>query len=78
MSTAQSPDNSPHIINGAYDVAGDHIGKSLVDVFRNTFTSGGKTRHGDELVSRSRPLIQQFYRTLPNADQNTIQNEYQR
>lgn len=73
-----TPDYSPPIINGVYDVAGYHIGKSLVDVFRDYLTSSGRIRNGDYFVSRSRPLIQQFYPSLPNGDQNAIQNEYQR
>ena len=77
MSVAQSPDYSPPIINGAYDVAGYHVGKSLVDVIRNSST-GGKIRSGDYFLGRSRPLIQQFYSELPNEDQNNIHYRYQR
>jgi len=58
-------------------VAGYHVGKGLIDVFRNSLT-GGKIRNGDYFISRSRPLIQQFYTRLPNNDQTSIQHEYKR
>lgn len=77
MSTAQSPDFTPPIINGIYEVAGYRMGRSLVDVFRDSFT-GGKIRNGDYFVSRSRPLLQQYYPSLPEDEQNAIQNEYRR
>ncbi len=71
MSTAQSPDLAPHIINGAYEVADHHVGKSLVDVIRNCFTSG-KIRGGDYFLGRSRSLLQQYNPALPSNDRNAI------
>ncbi|KAH8985756.1 hypothetical protein EDB86DRAFT_2957765 [Lactarius hatsudake] len=71
MSTAQSPDYSAHIINGMHEVASHHIGKGLVDVFRNT-SIGGKIRQGDYYLSRSNTLIQQYYAWLPTEDQDSI------
>ena len=76
MFTAQSPDFSLPIVNGAYNVASYHVGKSLVNVFRNSST-GGKIRNGDYHLNRSRPLMQQFYSVLPNADQDNIKSVYQ-
>ncbi|KAH8989692.1 hypothetical protein EDB92DRAFT_836390 [Lactarius akahatsu] len=77
MSTVRSPDYSPHFINGAYEVAGYHLGKGLVDAIRNSST-GGKLRNGDYFLNRSRPLIQQFYSEIPNEDQNNIHHRYQK
>ena len=76
MFTAQSPDYSPPFVNGAYNVASDHVGKGLVNVFRK-YSTDGKIRKGDYYLNRSRPLMQQFYWVLPNADQDSIQSEYQ-
>ncbi|KAI9444376.1 hypothetical protein BJY52DRAFT_1420819 [Lactarius psammicola] len=42
----QSPDCSPPIINSIYEVASHHVGKSLVDAIRNSFTRG-KIRRGN-------------------------------
>ncbi|KAH9021442.1 hypothetical protein EDB84DRAFT_1512321 [Lactarius hengduanensis] len=75
MSTVQSPDLSPHIINGIYRVASHHVGMSLVGVVRNCFTRG-KIRRGDYYFGRVHPLIQQHYAQLELDDQNTIDFEF--
>ena len=72
MSTAQAPDYSAvHIINGMHEVASHHIGKSIINVFRNT-SIGGKIRQGDYFMSRSNTLIQQHYAWLPEKDKEVI------
>ncbi|KAF8265313.1 hypothetical protein EI94DRAFT_1736091 [Lactarius quietus] len=72
MTTAQSPDPAPHIINnGTYEVASHHVGKSLIDMIWDCFTSG-KIRGGDYFLGRSRSLIQQYYTLLPSKDQKAI------
>ncbi|KAH9053385.1 hypothetical protein EDB87DRAFT_212977 [Lactarius vividus] len=75
MSAVQSPDLSPPIINGIYEVASHHVGKSLVGAVRNCFTHG-KLRRGDYYFSRVQPLIQQHYATLEFDDQNAIDFEF--
>ncbi|KAH9054577.1 hypothetical protein EDB83DRAFT_2616696 [Lactarius deliciosus] len=75
MSAVQSPDLSPHIINGIYRVASHHVGMSLVGVVRNCFTRG-KIRRGDYYFGRVHPLIQQHYAQLELDDQNTIDFEF--
>ena len=60
-STAKSPDCSPSLINGVYDmvyeVPSSHIGMSLVDVIRDSFIiPGGRMQNGDYSLSRSRRL----------------------
>ncbi|KAH9033886.1 hypothetical protein EDB85DRAFT_1041370 [Lactarius pseudohatsudake] len=74
MSAVQHSDYRHHII---YDVASYHVGKSLVDVARNSLT-GGKIRSGDHHLDRSRPLIHQFYAGLPNNERNAVHNGYQK
>lgn len=71
MSTAQPLDPATHIINGVYEVASHHVGKSLVDLIRDCFTSG-KIRCGDYFLGRSRSLIQQYYPLIPPQDRETI------
>ncbi|KAH9168184.1 hypothetical protein EDB89DRAFT_1993479 [Lactarius sanguifluus] len=71
MSTAQSLDLAPHLINGAYEVASHHAGMKIVDVIWNCFTSG-KIRGGDYFFGRSRSLLQQYYPSLPSNDRNMI------
>lgn len=78
MPTAQSSDVPPNVINGVHDVAGHHLGKTIVDVVRNSFTTGGKIQNGDDFLDRSRLLIQQYHPVLPNDDQGAIQNGLQR
>ncbi len=75
MSAVQSPDYSPPIINGIYEVASHHVGKSLVDVVRDCFTRG-KIRRGDYYFGRVHPMIQQHYARLELDDQNTIDFEF--
>jgi hypothetical protein len=68
MSTISTP-----IINGVHEVAGHHLGKSLVNVFRDCFSiTGGKVRDGDYLLSRSRSLIRQYYESIPTQEQEII------
>lgn len=77
MSTAQLQDYSPPFISGAYEVASYNVGKGIIGVIRSNFTSG-KIRSGDYFLSRSRPLIQQYYSGLPNEEQDLIHNRYQK
>lgn len=77
MSAAQPQDYSPPFISGAYEVASYNVGKGIVGVIRSCFTDG-KIRSGDYFLSRSRPLIQQYYSGLPNEDQDIIHDRYQR
>lgn len=74
MSTAQFPDFSPPIVNGIYEVASHHVGKSIVDLVRNCFTSG-KIRRGHYYYGRVHPLIQQHYTRLEPDEQNHIDFE---
>ncbi len=75
MSTAQSPDNSPHIINGVHEVASHHVGKGILDIIRDRFTDG-KIRSGNYYFSRTRTMIQQHYPGLPLNDQNAVHFEF--
>lgn len=71
MSTAQSVESSAHIINGMHEVARHHIGKSLVDVFRNS-SVGGQLRKGDYYLDRSYILVQQCFAGLLQEEQDNI------
>ncbi|KAF8263960.1 hypothetical protein EI94DRAFT_1739625 [Lactarius quietus] len=75
MSTAQIPDFAPPLINGIYEVASHHVGKSVVDVLRECFTTSGKLRRGDYYYDRVHPMIQQHYKQLDTDDQNMIDFE---
>ena len=77
MSTAQFPDPSPHIINGVYEVASHHVGKTLVDTIRSCFPNG-KIRRGNYYLSRSRTMLAQYYARLEYEDQDAIKHEYTR
>jgi len=73
------PDFSAPIINGFHEVAGRHLGKSLVNVFLDCFSIGdGKVRDADYLLSRSRTLIRQHYEFMPTQDQDTILHDFRR
>ncbi|KAN0128069.1 hypothetical protein V8E53_014106 [Lactarius tabidus] len=75
MSTSQFPDFSPHIVNGAYEVASHHIGKTLVDTIRNCFPSG-KIRRGNYYLGRSRYMLAQHYARLEHEDRCAIGHEF--
>lgn len=74
MTTQPTPDYSSHVINGVYEVASYHVGKSIVDVIRNCFT-GGKMRGGDYYLNRSRSLLHQHIASLPRKDLDAIRNQ---
>ncbi len=76
MSTVQSSDYSPHIVNGVYEVASHHVGKTLVDVIRDCFPSG-KIRSGNYYFSRSRTMILQHYAHLEPGDQDIIHRAFE-
>lgn len=75
MDTLQSPDNSSHIINGVYEVASHHVGKSVFDVIRNCFPSG-KISGGNYYMNRSRSLLKQHYASLPRKDREAISIQF--
>jgi hypothetical protein len=77
MATQPPPDYSSHVINGVYEVASHHVGKSLVDVIRNCFT-GGKMRTGDYYLNRSRSLLHQHIASLPRKDRDAIHTQLTR
>ena len=63
--------DSPLSLNGAYQVASHHAGKSVVDFFQNLFPSG-KKRRGDYYLDRTTSLIQQDFENYEPEDQETI------
>jgi hypothetical protein len=71
MATTQSPDYSPHVINGVYEVASHHVEKSLFDMIRSCFT-GGKMRGGNYYMNRSCSLLKEHYASLQPEDLNAI------
>ena len=71
MATLQTPNYSPHVINGVYEVASHHAEKSLVDFIRNCFPSG-KIRGGNYYMKRSRSLLKEHYASLQPQDLSTI------
>lgn len=73
MSTAQSLDPAHPIINGTYEVpvASHHVGKRIVDVIWNCFTSG-KIRGGNYFLDRSQSLLRQHYPSLLPQDRRAI------
>ncbi|KAH8978652.1 hypothetical protein EDB92DRAFT_549349 [Lactarius akahatsu] len=75
MSTVQSPDYSPHIINGIHEVASQHVGKAIVNIIRNCFPSG-KIRSGNYYLRRSHTMILQYFLQLEVEDQDTIHREF--
>ncbi|KAH9162950.1 hypothetical protein EDB89DRAFT_2079281 [Lactarius sanguifluus] len=76
MSTVQSPDYSPHVINGVHEVASQHVGKTIVDVIRNCFPSG-KIQRGNYYFRRSHTMILQYFPQLEIEDQDTIHREFE-
>ncbi|KAN0141210.1 hypothetical protein V8E53_000966 [Lactarius tabidus] len=75
MATLQSSDYSSHVINGVYEVASHHVGKSVFDVIRNRFPSG-KIRGGNYYMDRSRSLLKQHYTSLPRKDREAISVQF--
>lgn len=71
MATLQTPNYSPHVINGVYEVASHHAEKSLVDYIRNCFPSG-KIRGGDYYLKRSRSVLREHYTFLRPEDLNAL------
>jgi len=75
MSSAHST-SGPQIVNGIYEVASHHVGKTLVDNIRNSLLMGGNLRRADYYMSRSRILLQQHFANLPFDDQETIRDRF--
>ncbi|KAF8258748.1 hypothetical protein EI94DRAFT_1707698 [Lactarius quietus] len=75
MATAQIPVFSPHIVNGVYEVASHHVGKTLLETILNCFPSG-KIRRGNYYVTRSRTMLAQYYERLEDQDQDAIEHEF--
>lgn len=75
MSTAHSAPG-PLIVNGLYEVAGHHVGKTLIDNIRNSLLMGGKIRRAEYYMDRSRTLLQHYFPHLPLGDQENIRDRF--
>lgn len=76
MSTAYSA-NSPGahvIIDGFYEVASHHLGKTLIENIRDNLFLGGNIRRAEYYMGRSRTLLQQNFPHLPQGDQENIRD----
>ena len=70
-----SPDTSPEILGGLYEVSDAVLGKGIVASIRNSFP-GGRKRRADFNMKRSRNLLQQHLPQLPLEDQHFIREKF--
>ena len=70
MSTA----SSQVIIDGFYEVASHHLGKTLIENIRDNLFLGGNIRRAEYYLGRSRTLLQHYFPHLPQEDQNNIRD----
>lgn len=75
MTTAHSALSSgAHLVDGFYEVASHHVGKTLIAIIRDNLFTVGKIRRAEYYMDRSRALLQHHFVHLPVDDQETIRD----
>jgi hypothetical protein len=76
MFTAPSADSSgTHVvIDGFYEVASHHLGRTLIKSMRDKLFIGRKIQRAEYYWGRSRTLLQHYFPHLPQGDQENIRD----
>lgn len=64
------------VVDGIYEVASHHVGKTLVEIIGDNLFTGGKIRRAEYYMNRSRNLLHQHFAHLPLDDQQTIRDRF--
>jgi len=75
VSNMASPDTSPEIMDGIYELSNVYLGRGLVASIRDSFP-GGRKRRADLNMKRSRNLLQRNLSQLPLSDQQFIREKF--
>jgi hypothetical protein len=78
MSNNFSQNYAPVLVGSVAQVAGDIIGRSLIDSLRKTFTSSSQTQRGDYFMDQSRVLLQNHLQLIDRHEQGKILRKYQK
>ena len=63
-------------VGGVVDVAGPHIGRSIIDGIRRKFSPSGLEQEGDFLMDQSRDLLRRHLQLMEVHDQDAIRNNF--
>jgi len=69
---------APELIESVVEVAGDFIGKSLMDSLRKSFSSSNQEQGGDYFMDQSRVLLQNHLQMIQLQQQIIIHRKYQK
>jgi hypothetical protein len=79
MSNNFSQNYVPELVGSVVvEVAGDLIGRSLIDSLRRSLTSSSQEERGDYFMDQSRVLLQNHLQLIELHDQNKIHRKYQK
>jgi len=78
MSNNFSQNYAPEIVGSVVEVAGDLVGKSLIDSLRRSFTSSSQVQQGDNFMDQSRVLLQNHLELIERHDKDIIHRNYEK
>jgi len=78
MSNNFSQNYAPELVGSVFGVAGDLVGRSLIDSLRKSFTSSSQEQRGDYFMDQSRVLLQNHLQLIELHDQTKILRKYQK
>ncbi|KAH9978289.1 hypothetical protein BJV74DRAFT_142156 [Russula compacta] len=76
MANNFSQNYAPKIVEGAVEVTGHIIGRSLIDGLRKSFTTSSQVEEGDYFMDQSRDLLQKHLQLIQLNEQTIIRHRY--
>jgi hypothetical protein len=68
--------HGPHIVGAIVEVAGHLLGGSVIDYFRKNLMTSSQVEQGDDLMDRSRELLQRHHKLMEPDEQARVRHNY--